>query len=229
MIKGQELFSIWNQVCSQHDLVKALNRLQIYSKDIFTHSIEVGALSMALGASIGVKSKMDIFVSGLFHDYGKIQIPKSIIEKPGKLTEEEIRVMNIHPFLGYSELKQTTRLSAEILHGVLDHHERVDGSGYSYGKKGPDISQFGKIIAIADVYSAMSTKRVYRSHAYSHLDIIQEFKRYAGTSYDEQMVVAFSKISDTIQEISDKEFIKNFRIRQLPEMEVYQRKEWITT
>lgn len=224
MIKGQELFSIWNQVCTQHDLVKALNRLQIYSKDIFTHSIEVGALSMALGASIGVKSKMDIFVSGLFHDYGKIQIPKTIIEKPGRLTEEEKKIMNIHPFFGYSELKQTTRLSAEILDGILDHHEKVDGTGYGYGKKEPDISQFGKIIAIADVYSAMSTKRIYRSHAYSHLDIMQEFKRCAGTSFDYQMVLAFLKISDAFQEILDMEFIKNFRIRQLPEMEVYQRK-----
>ncbi len=199
MMKGKELNYIWNQICTKHDLVKALNRLQKYDYDIFLHSIEVGAISALLTSCRGQKNLIDIFISGLFHDYGKIQIPKMIIDKPGKLTDEEKVIVKIHPFLGYSELRQTTRLSEDILNGILDHHEKIDGSGYSYGKTGIDISEYGKIIAIADVYSAMAAKRVYRKTAFQHSEIIKEIKENAGKAFDIDIVNDFKQAIEKIK------------------------------
>lgn len=100
-------------------------------------------------------------ISGLLHDIGKTRIPDSIIKKPGKLTEEEYNLVKKHPQEGY-EMLQSSSLSDSIRNAVLMHHERCDGSGYPFGLTGKQIDPYAKIVAIADVYDAMTSARIYR-------------------------------------------------------------------
>lgn len=103
----------------------------------------------------------NVTLSGLLHDIGKIMIPDKIIKKPGKLTEQEYNTIKKHPLEGYRIL-QNSELSDNIRNAVLMHHERCDGSGYPLGLTGNQIGSYAKIVAIADVYDAMTSARVYR-------------------------------------------------------------------
>lgn len=100
-------------------------------------------------------------VSGLLHDIGKTHIPDSIIKKPGKLTAQEYTVVKRHPQEGYRMIENST-LPDSIRNAVLMHHERCDGSGYPFGLSGDKIAPYAKIVAIADVYDAMTSARIYR-------------------------------------------------------------------
>lgn len=103
----------------------------------------------------------DVTISGLLHDIGKTKIPDSIIKKPGKLTEQEYNIIKRHPQEGYMMLNDSA-LSDAIRSAVLMHHERCDGSGYPFGLTSDKIGKYAKIVAIADVYDAMTSARVYR-------------------------------------------------------------------
>lgn len=103
----------------------------------------------------------NVTLGGLLHDIGKTMIPDQIIKKPGKLTAQEYNTIKRHPLEGYRML-QNSELSENILNAVLMHHERCDGSGYPLGLTGEKISSYAKIVAIADVYDAMTSARVYR-------------------------------------------------------------------
>jgi HD-GYP domain-containing protein (c-di-GMP phosphodiesterase class II) len=101
---------------------------------------------------------------GLFlHDIGKVNIDSAIINKPGKLTEEEMAVIRRHPEYGYQILDETKQLSDECKHIVLEHHERFDGTGYPYKLKGVSINLYGRICSIADVYEALTALRPYKN------------------------------------------------------------------
>lgn len=100
-------------------------------------------------------------ISGLLHDIGKTKIPDSIIKKPGKLTEKEYAIVKKHPQEGYHMI-QDSALNTSIRNAVLMHHERCDGSGYPFGIAGNKIEPYAKIVAIADVYDAMTSARIYR-------------------------------------------------------------------
>lgn len=98
---------------------------------------------------------------GLLHDIGKSRIPASIIGKPGRLTSEEFEQIKRHPLLGY-ELLKNQPLDPHIKNAALMHHERCDGSGYPFGLYASDIDDYASIIAVADVYDAMTADRCYR-------------------------------------------------------------------
>ena len=100
----------------------------------------------------------DIGVSGLLHDIGKTMIPNEILNKPGRLTDDEFNIMKKHSVYGYNMLKDRKDLNNSILMGVLQHHERIDGTGYPLGFDSPEICQFAKILSVADVYDAACHK-----------------------------------------------------------------------
>lgn len=100
--------------------------------------------------------------TGVFHDIGKCRIPLEILNKPDNLDEKEWNIMKQHPIYGYSILKKNKILSNDVLMGVLVHHERKDGSGYPLGLKEEKIHTYGKIVAVADIFDAMMSDRVYR-------------------------------------------------------------------
>jgi HD-GYP domain-containing protein (c-di-GMP phosphodiesterase class II) len=142
--------------------------LSITSHDhyTYTHSVSVGVLAVALAKSLFKDAKYhDIHALGagfFLHDLGKVGIDNNIINKPGRLTDEEMNEMRRHPPLGFKLLLDTRQLTDECRIIVMQHHERVDGTGYPKGLRGDDIHVYARICAIADVYDAMTSDRPYR-------------------------------------------------------------------
>jgi putative two-component system response regulator len=137
-----------------------------------------------------------IFMTSPLHDIGKVGIPDRVLLKPGKLTVEEYEVMKQHVLIGSNTLDAAiqTQSSAEFLRFgrdiVLSHHEKFDGSGYPFGLSGDRIPLSGRIVALADVYDALTTKRVYKD-AFSHEKARQIITEGAGAHFDPEVVEAF--------------------------------------
>lgn len=140
----------------------------------FKHSVDVATISMILAKQMKLPDNEihDIGVSGLLHDIGKTMIPNEILNKPGRLTDDEFNIMKKHSVYGYNMLKDRKDLNNSILMGVLQHHERIDGTGYPLGFDAPKICQFAKILSVADVYDALVTKRPYKD-ALSQRDAVE--------------------------------------------------------
>ena len=137
------------------------------------------------------------------HDIGKIAIEDAILKKPARLTTDEFEIMKNHSFLGYEMLKNSQRpllkLSATI---ALEHHEKWDGTGYPNGLKGEDISIYGRITAIADVFDALGSSRVYKP-AWEDEKIFALLKDGSGVHFDPTLVTIFFKYLDEILEVRD--------------------------
>lgn len=158
------------------DISRYIDEIGSYSKELYSHSINVAILSVILGINIFDREKdiTELFTSALLHDYGKLSLPKCILDKRDVLTKSERYEIEKHTSCGYQILKEDNKLSNDVLMGILDHHERVDGSGYGNRKHEEEISKLAKVIMIADVYDAMISDRVYRkkigrSVVYEHL------------------------------------------------------------
>ena len=161
----------------------------IDAKDEYTngHSIRVGAYSKIIAENLGMSSDEvdNIYYIALLHDIGKIAIPDSILNKPGRLTDEEFAVMKSHTTRGAAILKGISTIP-QIIEGAKSHHEKYDGSGYPEGIKGEDIPFVARIICCADCFDAMASKRVYKEPF--SLDVItNEFVRCSGTQFDPQI------------------------------------------
>ncbi len=162
----------------------------IDAKDPYTngHSLRVAKYSRELAKRLGMsdEEQENIYYIALLHDIGKIGIPDHILNKPGKLTDEEMKVIQKHVDIGGEILKDFTALD-EITEGAQYHHERFDGKGYSRGLGGENIPKVARIIAVADTYDAMSSDRCYRK-ALSTEIILSEFNKHKGTQFDPEIV-----------------------------------------
>lgn len=130
-----------------------------------------------------------VTISGLLHDIGKTRIPDSIIKKPGKLTDKEYAIVKRHPQEGYRMIENST-LSNSIRNAVLMHHERCDGSGYPFGITGEKVEPYAKIVAIADVYDAMTSARIYRGPL-CPFKAIALFESEGLQKYDTRFILTF--------------------------------------
>lgn len=178
-ISREEMINISDEVNQQFttntDLFEFLGNIPM--DDVtYSHSLNVSILAKAFGKWLGLNSKDidDLGIAGLLHDVGKTQIPKSILYKPDKLTAEEYEEIKKHPVYSY-RLAQKLNVNENVLKGILMHHERYDGSGYPTGAKGKQIHLFGRILAIADIFEAMTSTRAYRSKIcpFKVLDVIE--------------------------------------------------------
>jgi response regulator RpfG family c-di-GMP phosphodiesterase len=171
------------------------------SKDPYTHghSVRVTLYSLILAKELGLNDKEleEIETAGLLHDIGKIAIPQSILCKPGKLTDDEFRIMKLHP-----ENSERLVLSIKKLNGISSwlrtHHERWDGRGYPNGLKGEEIPLSARIIALADTYDAMTSTRSYRI-ALSHEIAIEEIRKCAGGQFDPTLAAKFVELEATMK------------------------------
>ena len=161
----------------------------IDAKDEYTngHSIRVSHYSRLIAENMGMEQDEieNIYYIALLHDIGKIAIPDSILNKPGRLTEEEFKVMKSHTTRGAEILKGISTIP-QIIEGAKSHHEKYDGSGYPEGLKGDNIPLVARIICCADCFDAMASRRVYKE-PFSLEKIIGEFERCSGTQFDPQI------------------------------------------
>lgn len=165
------------------------------ARDHYTsgHSARVVDFSMLIADGIDMSSetKDTLRVAALLHDLGKIGIPDSILNKPDRLSEEEIDIVRQHPSVGAGILGRAPQLDG-VLPGVLYHHERFDGSGYPQALAGDEIPLIARILAIADSFDAMTSDRPYRK-ALSAEEAVEELVNNAGTQFDPQLVEIFIK------------------------------------
>lgn len=166
--------------------------LRTSSDYTYKHCVHVAILSVLTGIAIGLRKSMlkELAAAGLLHDIGKVNIPQEILEKPGPLTEEEYEIVKSHSELGYKKLKSNINISSKTKMGVYMHHENVNGTGYPIGLRGDQIYMFAKIIHIADVYDAMTNKRVYKK-AQSPREAVEFLMNNSGTMFQPEYVKAF--------------------------------------
>ena len=180
------------------DLFHMLHCIRNYDDTTYIHSLNVSLICNIMGRWLRFSEEdMNIItICGLLHDIGKLMIPPQIIKKPFKLTDDEFETIKRHPLAGYDFLK-TKGIDPRIIYSVLMHHERCDGSGYPHGLKGDKIDSFAKLVAIADVYDAMTSARVYRGPM-CPFDVVYMFETEGYTKYDTKYVMTFMEgISDT--------------------------------
>jgi putative two-component system response regulator len=156
------------------------------AKDRYTrgHSVRVAAYAKEIAVRMG-KSKEEtdmVYYIGLLHDIGKIGISDTIINKPGKLTDEEYAIIKTHPAIGADILKDMTEIPNAAI-GAHWHHERYDGNGYPDGLKGEEIPEYARIIGVADAYDAMTSKRSYRDVLPQEV-VRGEIEKGKGTQFD---------------------------------------------
>ena len=175
----------------------------IDAKDAYTcgHSDRVARIAMRLAEEVGLDHQncLEVYMTGLLHDVGKIGVPDAILCKPDKLTDEEFAVVKRHPSIGYQILKHVRQLSY-VLPGVLHHHEAMTGGGYPFGLAGESIPLAARILAVADSYDAMTSSRSYR--AAMPFDKAEKIIREgAGTQWDAEIVAALLRALDDIHNI----------------------------
>ena len=174
-----------------------VNMIDLKSYDSYTyyHSVDVGVLSIVIGVALGMKTGAlyKLGLGALLHDIGKVFIDRKIIQKTDFLTDEEYGKVKKHPELGYDYLlKSKLDLPASALTGILQHHERMDGSGYPEGLCGGGIKKPSRIISIADVYDAMTSDRPYRQ-ALMPSEAMEYLMGGAGTLFDPELVFLFTR------------------------------------
>ena len=176
-----------------HGFAQALEESDLYTRG---HSERVSTYSeiIARGLTLPDEEIRRIVQAGVMHDIGKIGIRSDMLNKPGKLTAEEVQIFRQHPEKGKRILEPVP-----CMHGLIDgcwcHHEYWDGSGYPRGLAGHQIPLVGRIVAIADAYDAMTSDRAYR-RALPHDVAIGEIERCAGTQFDPELTAAFVQLVD---------------------------------
>lgn len=186
--------SIFNEISNTENLMVNMLDIKIFDDYTYYHSSNVTVLSMVLGIALNLKRNtiMQLGMAALFHDIGKVYISKDILNKAGKLTEEEFNEIKEHSTLGYRHLKDMLSVPPRTYVGVLQHHEKYDGTGYPHGFSGTDISLFGRIIAVTDVYDALTSDRPYRKGLFPS-EAMEYIMANGGSMFDHNMVKLFSQ------------------------------------
>jgi HD-GYP domain-containing protein (c-di-GMP phosphodiesterase class II) len=172
-------------------IFEMLHGIRDYDDLTYVHSLNVSLICSVFGAWLKLpKEEIRILtISGLLHDIGKMLVPREILTKADKLSDEEYETIKLHSIRGYQALKDYP-IDIRIKYVALMHHERCDGSGYPNGFKADQIEEFSKIVAIADVYDAMTSNRRYR-RAICPFDVVENFERDGFLKYDPGYLLVF--------------------------------------
>lgn len=160
----ESLTSMIDEILSNNSVLLNLTDIKTNDDYTFLHSVNVTTISLVIGKLLQYDKRklIELGIGALLHDIGKAFIPSEILNKPGKLTNEEFEIMKKHPLLGYKCLKENREISENSKLAIVTHHEKVNGTGYPYNLGSNNIHQFGKIIAVADVFDALVSDRIYR-------------------------------------------------------------------
>ncbi len=175
-------------------------------KEAYTpgHQENIARVSRIIGQMMGLSNEVinGLRVGATLHDYGIIRIPSEILNKPGKLTEQEYNIMKQHPVHAYQLLKNID-FPWPVARMILQHHERLDGSGYPAGIKGDDIILESRILAVADIVDSMTSDRPWRK-AFTVEKTMEEIQKHSGVKYDSAVVDAcvelYTKQADRLKD-----------------------------
>ena len=195
--KMAPLYTARNTIVELFDM---LNQMHTVSDTIYAHCVNVALISRMIGRWLHLEQhELDILTcSGLLHDIGKLAIPDEVLNKPGKLTDEEFALIKSHPKTGY-EMLRNQDIDTRIKQAALMHHERYDGSGYPNKLSSEFLSDFSMIVAIADVYDAMTAARSYREPLCA-FQVIEKFEQEGFQKYHTKYIYVFlHNIASTYQ------------------------------
>lgn len=188
----EPLNSVVDQLITQKEIFSNLETIKDYDEYTFVHCVNVCIMSVIMGWALDYSKEelMELGVGALLHDVGKVKVRKDVLNKPGKLSDEERLEMERHTSYTFEILKLRDDISQYAALIAYQHHERFDGQGYPQGLKGSYIHLYSRIVAIADVYDALVTDRIYRPrlHSYEAAEIIQAS---SGTHFDPALVKVF--------------------------------------
>lgn len=191
---GALIDDLLDSILESNEILTVLTDAYMYDEYLYQHSFQVTLYSLAIAKELGY-SYDDLRVIGIgamLHDVGKMLIPKEILMKPGRLTDEEFEAVKMHTTYGFDILRNLHSVSLIVAHCAFQHHERLDGSGYPRGIKGSEIHPFAKIISVADVYDAITSTRVYRSKMLPSQGIAI-IEAGSGTQFEPEIVEALRR------------------------------------
>ncbi|MEK3734034.1 MULTISPECIES: HD-GYP domain-containing protein [Paenibacillus] len=189
---GGLMDSIMDEIASHQESMVLLTDMHTNDYNLYRHSLNVCLYTMVLGISYGY-SKDELKVLGLgalLHDIGKTRTPPELLNRPGALSKEEFREIQRHTEIGFKILKDEPNIPLLSAHCALQHHERLDGSGYPRGLKGDDIHDYAKWIGIVDSYDAMVSRRVYKPAMLPH-EAVEVMYTGSGTLYEQPFLALF--------------------------------------
>ncbi len=188
----KQVGDIIDELLNNQSMMVNMIDLKCFDNYTYSHSVNVAVLSIIIGIALGLKKNtlVKLGLGAILHDIGKVFIDIKILNKPGKLTDEEFEKIKEHSILGYEYVMEKFSLPDMSNRAIIDHHEKYDGSGYPMGKNKDEISLFGKIIAIADVYDALSSERSYRK-AMNPSESMEYIMGGSGTLFDPKIVNIF--------------------------------------
>ena len=188
----QQVDGIIEELLANKNVMVNMIDLKCFDNYTYMHSVNVAVLSIVVGIAMGFEREVltRLGLSAILHDIGKVFISSKIINKPGVLTDKEFDEMKKHSQLGYDYARRRLKLSQAVCLGIAEHHEKFDGSGYPNGKKGGEISRFGKIIVLTDIYDALTSERPYRG-AQSPSEAMEYIMGGVETMFDPRVSTVF--------------------------------------
>lgn len=189
---GNTTEQLIDELADKKDILINIADLKMYDDYTFHHSLSVAIMAIAIGLEMGLDRKQldELGMAGLLHDIGKTSVPIEIINKKGRLTDEEYNIIRMHPIYAANHLKERHLVSEDCYLGVIEHHERWDGSGYPFKLKSEKIHPFARILAVSDVYDALTSNRPYRMPA-PPSEAIEFIMGGSGSHFDDEVVRAF--------------------------------------
>lgn len=181
-----------DELCRNHGALVNFIDMRTQNDYLFGHSVNVCVLSIMTGLNLGLNELRlrDLGVGALLHDVGKTQLPAELLNKTGRLTPEEIIEIKKHPLLGFDILRKNPDISLISAHCAFQHHERFDGTGYPRSLMKEEIHKFAHIVAIADVYDALTSDAAYR-RAMPVYEAIAIISKAAGSYFDPELIDKF--------------------------------------
>jgi putative nucleotidyltransferase with HDIG domain len=186
--------SILDDMMGNKQLMLHLTSISTHSPSLYHHSVNVAVLATAVGMSLGYSRSqlMELSIGAMLHDIGKVQLPPELLHKQERWNEEEQEIAKQHTVLGFNLLRKQHDFSLLSAHVCLQHHERLDGSGYPQGLKGKSIHEYAQIVGICDVYDSLTSPRPWRKR-YMPQDALEYLFGTGGHLFEHHLIKAFSK------------------------------------
>lgn len=185
---------IYKNISDNGHIIQCLQGIRSTDEYTYTHCLNTALYSMLIGKWLKLPENRihEVIHAGLLHDIGKIKVPNKILNKNGKLSTREFEIIKKHPTLGFEMIKDISDLTENVKKAVLLHHERINGTGYPQGLVGDSIGLYAKIVAIADVFDAMTQNRVYKKKA-TPFEAFQMFLTVELSGFDITILNTFLK------------------------------------